>query len=172
MLVSVNNAVAIPAHTVYYLHVVELLERLLPSYWWTDPTEPISGWFWIAFAIVLGLAFIAGVTIWLLAPRLAPGHSLHRRLIVTAARWTVGLAVVGLLLLLFRWQLVPFLSKRLWLILWFVGIAALAGWAERYRRRTYPQRLAEWEATARRRRYQPARGHGGSRQRKRSRRRR
>jgi hypothetical protein len=149
---------------------VEIFERLLPGYWWTDPTDVIGGPLWIVFAVLVALSFVAGITLWLLAPRIAPMHSLHRRLIVRAAKWTVGMAVVGLFLLLFRWQLVPFLSKRLWIFLWFAALFGLAFSTQRYRRLTYARDLAAWNDDERRRRYLPKPGSSSSRPRRRSRR--
>jgi hypothetical protein len=60
----------------------------------------------------------------LLADRPAARHALCR-----AA--TIGgfLAAIGLVILLFRWQPVPFLSKRLWFHLWCVGAIAAVAWA-------------------------------------------
>jgi hypothetical protein len=158
------------ARTHYYLSVVEIFERLLPSYWWTDPTDAIDGPGWIVFAVLLGVAFIAGVTFWLLAPNLAPRNSLHRRLIARAAKWTVGLATTGLFLLLFRWQLTPFLSKRLWLFLWILSVIGAVAYGERYRRTGYGADLAAWNDNERRRRYLPKPSGSGNRGRRRARR--
>jgi hypothetical protein len=149
-----------------------MLERLSPSYWWTDPSTSIEGPIVQAFAAVLGLVFVLAVMAWLLAPRLAPGHRLHQRLIVRAAKWALALAAIGLLLLFFRWQLVPFFSKRLWLLLWFAAVLAAICYAIYYWRRWYPAHLAAWEDSERRRRYRPRPGQGSGRSRRRSRRRR
>lgn len=146
-----------------------MFERLLPSYWWTDPTDAIGGPVWTAFAVLLGVLFVAGVALWLLAPHIAPTNSLHRRLLIRAARWSVGLMTVGLFLLLFRWQLTPFLSKRLWLFLWIAVTVGMVAYAVRYRRTTYLDDLADWEDSERRRRYLPKPAGGGSRHRRRSR---
>ncbi|MCC7372115.1 MAG: hypothetical protein IT306_27110 [Chloroflexi bacterium] len=140
---------------------MEILERLLPSYWWTDPSDAIGGPLWAAFAALLGLMLVAGVAAWLLAPRLAPHHSLHRRLIVRAAKWVVGFAVCGLFLLLFRWQQTPFLSRRLWLFVWLGAVVAAGVFAQRYRTRTYPEALAAWNDEDRIRRYLPKRSQSG-----------
>jgi hypothetical protein len=147
-----------------------MFERLLPGYWWTDPNESIGGLPYQAFAILLGLVFVAAIAVWILAPRLAPAHRLHQRLIARAARWAVGLSATGLILLLFRWQLVPFLSKRLWLILWFLTILGVIAYNVRYWRRQYPRDLADWNDAERRRRYLPRAGQGASRSRRRPRR--
>lgn len=164
------HEIAIVPGTVYHQHAMEILERLLPSYWWTDPSDAIGGPLWAAFAALLGLVLVIGVAAWLLAPRLAAHHSLHRRLIVRAAKCGVGFAVSGLFILLFRWQQTPFLSKRLWLFVWLASVVAAAAIAQRYRTRIYPTALAAWDDDARRRRYLPKPATGKARSRRRGRR--
>lgn len=156
----------------YYHRVVEILERFLPSYWWTDPGTTIDGPIPIGFAVVLAIAFVMSIVAWLLAPRLAPENRLHQRLIVRLAKWVLGFSAVGLILLLFRWQIVPFFSKRIWLILWFAAVFGGVGYVVYYWRRVYPERLAAWEDSERVRRYLPRAGRGATRSRRRSRRRR
>jgi hypothetical protein len=151
---------------------VEIFERLSPTYWWADPGTSIEGPIPIAFAIVLAIGFVVAIVAWLLAPRLAPEHRLHQRLIARLGKWVLGFCAVGLLLLLFRWQMVPFFSKRLWLFLWFVGAFGGASYVVYYWRRLYPSRLAAWQDSERVRRYLPRPGRGGSRSGRRSRRRR
>jgi len=123
-----------------------------------------------AFAVLLFLVFIGGAVAWLLAPRVFPNQSLHRQLVVRAATWVMLLTVAALLLLLFRWQIVPFLSKRLWLILWFLAVIGSLAYAERYRRRVYPVHLAAWESNERRKRYTPRPAQTGNRSRRHTRR--
>jgi len=151
---------------------VEIFERLSPSYWWTDPGTTLDGPLAVAFAVLLGVAFVLAIVAWLLAPRLAPENRLHQRLIVRLAKWVLGFSAVGLLLLLFRWQVVPFFSKRLWLFLWFAAVVGGIGYVVQYWRRVYPEQLAAWEDSERVRRYVPRAGRGASRSRRRSRRRR
>lgn len=160
------------ASTDYYHRAVEMLERLLPSYWWTDPGTTIDGPIVAAFAGVLAVLFVAGVAVWLLAPRLAPENRVLQRLIVRVAKWALWLCAIGLLLLLFRWQIVPFFSKRLWLILWFATVIGAGAYLAYYWRRLYPLRLAAWHDSERRRRYMPRPAQGSGRQRRQSRRRR
>ena len=134
---------------------MEIFERLLPGYWWTDPGTSLDGPLVLAFAIVLGVAFVLAIVAWLLAPRLASENRLHQRLIVRLAKWVLGFSAVGLLLLLFRWQIVPFFSKRLWLFLWFAALFGGLGYVAYYWRRVYPGRRAAWEDSERVRRYLP-----------------
>ena len=149
---------------------MEIFERLLPSYWWTDPGTPVDGPVPTAIAIVLGLAFVASVTVWLLAPRIAPDNRVFRRLVIRVAKWTLAMSALGLFLLLFRWQVVPFFSKRLWTVLWVLGALGGVAYLTYYWRRVYPLRVAAWADNERRRRYLPRGGQIGSRQRRRSRR--
>jgi hypothetical protein len=160
------------ARSDYYLGTVEIFERLLPSYWWTDPGTTIDGPIAIGFAAVLGVAFVLGIAAWIVAPRLSPENRIVQRFIVRIAKWTVGLSAVGLLLLLFRWQIVPFFSKRLWLILWTATVVGMAAYAVYWWRKVYPLRMIAWEESERIRRYlpRPAQGRGGSRRRSRRRR--
>jgi uncharacterized membrane protein len=167
-----ENDIVWTAHSHYYHGVVEILERLSPSYWWTDSGTSLDGPLVLAFAIVLGVAFVVAIVAWLLGPRLAPENRLHQRLIVRLAKWVLGSSAVGLLLLLFRWQIVPFFSKRLWLFLWFAAVCGGLSYVVYYWRRIYPGQRAAWEDSERVRRYLPKSGRGGSRTRRRSRRRR
>ena len=158
-----------PSH--YYLPAVEILNRFLPSYWWSDPGTTLDGPVAIGFASMLGLMLVAGIALWILAPRLTGEHYLNQRLIARLAKWIVGLAIVGLFLLLFRWQIVPFLSKRLWLILWFATLFGVAGYAGYFWKRLYPARLTAWAESERRKKYIPRAAQTSGRQRRRTRRR-
>src|SRR3982751_2220293 len=96
---------------------------------------------------------LAAIVIWILAPRLAPDQRLKQRFIARIAKWTLGFAAVGLLLLLCRWQIVPFFSKRIWVVLWGASIIGGIVYAWRYWRYVYPERLVAWQEAERKRRY-------------------
>jgi hypothetical protein len=160
------------ADTDYYLVTVDVFSRLSPAYWWTDPGTTIEGPIAIGFAAVLGVTFVLGIAAWILAPRLGLENRIVQRFVVRIAKWTVGLSAAGLLLLLFRWQIVPFFSKRLWLFVWVATVVGMAGYAGYWWRKVYPQRMMAWEESERIRRYLPRPGQGGGRSRRRSRRRR
>jgi hypothetical protein len=156
----------------YHLVTVDILERLSPTYWWDDPGTTIEGPIPIGFAIALGVVMVVAIAVWILAPRLAPEQRLLQRLIARVAKWTLAFAVIGLLLLLCRWQVVPFFSKRLWFAIWGASIVGAAIYLGYYWRRVYPLRVAAWEEAERRRRYMPRPSQSSGRSRRRSRRRR
>jgi hypothetical protein len=137
-----------------------------------DPTSTIEGPIVIGFAALLGVLLVASIAVWILAPRIAPERRMVQRLIERIAKWGVGLAAAGLVLLLFRWALVPFFSKRLWMLLWACSIVGVAVYFGYYWRRVLPAKAAAWEASERKRRYLPKPGQRPGRARPRSRRRR
>ena len=159
----------------YYLvtvDTIDVLGKLSPAYWWTDPGTTIEGPVVIGFTALLGVVLALSVAVWILAPRLAPDERPKQRIIATMARWSLGFAAAGLLLLLFRWQIVPFLSKRLWFIMWGASIIAGIAYAVNYWKTVYPLRRVAWREAERKRRYLPKPGQGGGRVRRRTRRRR
>jgi|RhiMethySRZTD1v2_1073278.scaffolds.fasta_scaffold576295_2 hypothetical protein len=154
----------------YHVVTVNLLERLSPSYWWADPNEPLSNPIYLVLAILLAIALVAAAFAWIAAPRVFADNRFRQRLITRIAVIVFSFAAVGLLLLLFRWQAVPFFSKRLWFVIWWVAAIGSAVYLVYYQRRIYPVRLAAWEDAERRRRYMPRPGSSARRPRRRSRR--
>jgi hypothetical protein len=106
------------------------------------------------------------------APRYFANHRFRQRQVTRLAVIVLFFAAVGLLLLLFRWEQVSFLSKRLWLYLWWLAAFGTAIYIYFYLKKVYPVRLAAWLDAERRRRYLPRPGSGQPRSRRRSRRRR
>ena len=94
-----------------------------------DASDPIEHPAYLMLALAQTLAFALAVFARLLADPLLANRPAARRALSRAA--TIGglLAAVGLVILLFRWQPVPFLSKRLWFHLWCVGVLAALAWA-------------------------------------------
>src|SRR4026209_2301368 len=54
------------ARSHYHHCAVEIFERLSPTYCWTDPGTSLDGPLVVAFAIVLGIAFLLAIVAWLL----------------------------------------------------------------------------------------------------------
>ena len=113
--------------------------RLSPEHWLADVPEPIDHPAYFMLAVVLTLVFAASVIARLVADPLLADRPAARQAVARAAAVAGLLAAVGLVLLLFRWQPVPFFSKRIWLYLWWVAVAAaLARAAFAARRRGSP----------------------------------
>ena len=148
------------------------LDFLSPSHWWTDPTEPLDNPLYLVLAIVLGIALLVAAFAWIAAPRLFADHRFRQRQVTRLAVIVFSFAAAGLLILLFRWGQVPFLSKRLWLYIWWLAAIGTAVCIWYYLRRIYPRRLAAWLDAERRRRYLPKPGSSRQRPRKPARRRR
>jgi hypothetical protein len=128
---------------VYHLGVRALVERLGPGYWWSDPTTPWDTTAVVAFAVSLALAFVGGVTVWVLVERIAPADQAARRFVRSAAASAFAFSAGGLVLLLFRWQMTPLFSRRIWFMLWGMGliwtvVTALVRWSRTGR--TTPRR--------------------------------
>ena len=126
-----------------------------PSYWFGDATEPIDHPIYVVLALVLAVALIGGIATRLAVHRLFGGHRFKQRRAARAASYAVALAAVGLVILLFRWQPVPLLSKPIWFFLWALAALGGLGYGLYYYRRVYPRRLFEYDENARRRRYIP-----------------
>ena len=110
--------------------------RLSPEHWLADTVEPIDHPAYLVLAVVQTLVFAASVGVHLLAEPLLADRPAVRRIVARVATVAGVLAAVGLVVLLVRWQPVPFLSKRIWLYLWWVGVAVAAGratWGARRR---------------------------------------
>jgi hypothetical protein len=128
---------------------------LSPSAWFADATEPIEHPLYVVLAVVLTLAMVAALYVRLMAHGMFGGHRFKQRQAIRLAYLVVWLAAIGLIVLLFRWQPVPLLSKRVWLLLWWLAVLASAGYGVYFYRRLYPGRLAAFENNERRRRYLP-----------------
>ena len=148
------------------------LSWLSPSYWLADAREPISHPFYAVLAVLLALGLGAAVYVRLAADTMFGGHRLKQRQARMLATPAIWLCATGLILLLFRWQPVPLLSKPLWWYLWCLAFVAAMTYAGYFYRRLYPQRLADHEQSERVRRYLPRAVTGPAKARRKSRRRR
>jgi drug/metabolite transporter (DMT)-like permease len=125
---------------------------------------------YLAMAIVFGIALLVAAFAWIAAPRLFADHRFRQRVVTRLAITLFTFAAVGLLLLLFRWQGVPLLSWRIWLVVWWLAAIGTSIYIWYFLKRVYPKRLAAWLDAERRRRYMPKPGSGQQRGRRRSRR--
>ncbi len=119
--------------------------RLSPGHWLADASEPISHPLYAILAALLTLGLIVGIYVRLAVGEMFGGHRFKQR---QAA------------------------SKRIWLLLWSAGTAALVAYSSFYYLRMYPRRLVAYGETERRRRYLPRPAAAATKPRRRSRRRR
>ena len=101
--------------------------RLSPEHWFADAPVPIDHPAYVVLAIAQTLVFAAAIVARLVADLLLADRPVARRALSRAATVAGLLAAIGLVLLLFRWQPVPFFSKRIWLYLWWVAVATALG---------------------------------------------
>lgn len=128
---------------------------LSPGYWLSDATEPLDGTLAIVLGVMLTLGMAAGLYLRLSSGTMFGGHRFKQRQARGLANPAIGLCAAGLVILLFRWQLVPLLSNRIWLMLWWLAVLGGTGYVVWFYRRRYPARLAAYEQDERRRRYLP-----------------
>jgi hypothetical protein len=144
--------------------------RLGPGHWLADATEPIDHPLYALLSAVLVGVLAGALYVRLAVHTLFGGHRFKQRLAARAAIYAAWFAAAGLVIILFRWQPVPLLSKRIWLYLWFLTALGALGYAAYYSRRLYPGRLSAHDERGRRRRYLPRGAASGSRARRRARR--
>lgn len=127
--------------------------RLSPIRWFSDVREPIDHPAYLLLAIVLAVGFFVSVYVWLAVGTMFDGHRLKQRLTRRLAVTAAWLCAVGLVILLFRWQPMPLLSKRIWFYAWAATALGLCVYAAYFARRRYPTLLASYEDGERKRRY-------------------
>lgn len=106
----------------------------------------------VVFA-VLGVAAL--VLYFYFSRRRYAGHMLHAHLTEFLAGILGAASVVGLLLLLCAYFMVPFLSMPVWPLILIVALLAFAGFVIWYYLQRYPARLAAYERDAVKQRYMP-----------------
>ena len=141
-----------------------------PTERFVDAGQPIDDPLYLVLAVLMALALVGGIVTRLTARGRFDGHRFKQRLAVGAATYASWLAAAGLVILLFRWQAVPLLSKPIWWYLWVLTAVGLIAYAAYYYYRLYPPRLLAYDESARRKRYLPRRSPNGGHARQRQRR--
>lgn len=131
------------------------LGRLSPAHWFTSATEPIQHPAYAVLAGMLVLGLVGAIYLRIASEQMFHGHRFKQRQVARGATASIWLCAAGLVVLLFRWQPVPFLSMRVWFYLWWLAAVALVAYAVYFYRRVYPERLSAYEDAERRRRYLP-----------------
>jgi hypothetical protein len=131
------------------------VERFSPEHLFEDHVVGASSpLYWVLTALFLILTAVS-LYVFLQADRRFAGDRFHRRLARRFAAASAVFSGLGLASSLFAILAVPFLSKRLWLVLATLGLFATAGYGLFYARRRYPAKRLAVEAERRRKRYLP-----------------
>ena len=115
---------------------------------------PSSPLYWVLGAACLILLAIS-LYVYLLAIRRFEQHRLHWRLVRRFAILVGCFSGLGLASTAFALLAVPFLSKRLWLVLAALGLLGTAAYGGYYFRWRYPAARLAFEERERRQRYMP-----------------
>ncbi|MFN8522444.1 MAG: hypothetical protein U0821_04985 [Chloroflexota bacterium] len=144
-------------------------ERFDPTRWFADVREPIDHPAYLVLAVVLALLIAAGAYAHFAPDELLGPNRFQQRQIRRLATAVIWLSSIGLVILLFRWQPVPVLSKRIWFYAWLVSAAAVVAYGIYFYRARYRPLLAEHLETERRQRWirQASGSSRGSRRRRR-----
>lgn len=87
------------------------------DYLFTNAMLPITPMVFKTATGIYLLIFVTAIVFSLLCERI---NKLYRRLFRRLANWCFGFSVVGLILLFFRYQLVPYLGMRGWTLIWWL----------------------------------------------------
>lgn len=132
----------------------ELARRLNPAHLLED-SGPVESTAYSGLAILLALATLAGLLLSLRPHLVAGANHFHEQLARRYGGWLAWLGGAGLLAIGLRYTSAPFFSKRIWLLLDLVGLAAIFAHLAWYRFARYRLELARSEEE-RRRRVRPA----------------
>jgi len=94
------------------------MNRLLTLNFWFDVfPEPFAKWILIACLIILGL-ILAGAVYCFWRQGLSGLTNPIRKLYIKLGNWFLSLSLIGLALVFFKYELVPYFGMRIWLPLW------------------------------------------------------
>jgi hypothetical protein len=131
------------------------VERFGPSHLFEDQLEgPISPLYWVLGCLFLVVLF-GSLYLHLQSGQRFAADRFHRRLARRFASLAGGFSGLGLAATVFALLAVPFLSKRIWLLLALVGLLGTGLYGGVYFRRRYPVERASYEESERRLRYLP-----------------
>src|SRR5688572_21483125 len=125
------------------------------AYWWSEPAEPPSHPIYIVLTALMVLALAAAIYAYLSAPLSLRADRLRQRLVRRFAGVYIGLCTAALAALMFQLLQVPFLGKRIWLLVTLLGMGGTACYALFFYRRRLPELAEAYSTSERRRRLVP-----------------
>ncbi len=126
---------------------------ITPQYWFSPPPvlAPFTLWLMVAiFGLMLIFAFILNILS--LKNKFDQPSRRGLKKISALLGW---LGAAGFILLFFRYEIIPFLSWRLWYGLWAIGLAVWLGFILRFWLKEIPKRRRALAETARLKKYLP-----------------
>jgi hypothetical protein len=120
-----------------------------------DQVEPPSSpLYWVLGGLFIVL-ILGSLYVYVLSYRRQLADRFHRRLAGRYGGLIASFSGLGFAATLFGFLTVPFLSKRLWLVVALLGLAGSLGHGFWYWRRRYPAAREAYDKMDRRRRYLP-----------------
>ena len=131
------------------------LSRLLSTGHWFNPNPGPPSMAYSVLAFVFAVLLGAGIYVYINKKRLFGEHRLKARLANQIATLGIVLGFVGLVLVVCRYLLVPYLSARFLVYVVLIALVVAIVYYVYFLLHIYPSRLAVYEAEAIRRRYLP-----------------
>ncbi len=107
------------------------------------------------FAIFFGLAIIISAIVWLFFVRKEQQEPLLRAIRRRIVLWLFVTGLVGLFLVFFRWQGIPYFAGRIWLLLWLIISAGWLALIGSYLLKKFPKERSLYQERLLRERYLP-----------------
>jgi hypothetical protein len=122
------------------------------------PSTPLGPFAYVLLALMLATLGVGGYFYFVKRPEWKRTNSVLYRAANRFAQPAIWLAVVGLLLILFRIVRFDFFNLRIWLYLWLAAFIALGIWFYLWYRNSYPKEIAKFTKVQRQKQYMPGSG--------------
>jgi len=121
------------------------MSKIFDFYFWFDKfPDAFNKTALIVFLAVFGLLFLFAVyCFWHQSAKSLTG--VQRKLYNKLGNWSICFSVLGLALVFFKYEMIPYFGMRLWLPLWVVICLVWAGFIVKYIKFEAPAALAESE---------------------------
>lgn len=106
-------------------------------------------------AIFFALFLIASGFVWLSFVRRERTEPIYKSVRERTVRWLFTTGFVGLILVFFRWQSIPYFGTRIWLVLWLIAAAVWFLFVMNYLLKKFPKERKIDEERKTRERYLP-----------------
>ncbi|HKP53803.1 MAG TPA: hypothetical protein VJ183_14270 [Chloroflexia bacterium] len=128
------------------------------NFLFSKASPPMGPFAWACFALMVILLVVSGYFYAVKRPQWKRNNSVLYRAANRFSQPGMWLAILGLLLVLFRIVGLDFFDKRFWLYLWLLSVIGVGVWLLYWYRARYPKELEKFRKTQRAKQYMP----GGS----------